>query len=1803
MKNKLPWMQTCLTRMFFKCRKGALAALMLVLSGAAGLAQATLPVSRTAWATEPTGWANSGCSQRTTSFACSGNDATTFDTGGDFRTVNFSGTPNQLVFGLKKSSMSGESKLVVEESANGTTYSTIGTYGTATGATAITDCGSITLSLASTTRFVRWTYTKATGNCDMDDVSISASVTGASKMIAVLPNQTFTSGSAVTGTPSDQTAGSAFNVDVYAVNTDGITVDTTYTGNHNVTFTGPTTGTFSPSTATAATFTSGKATISVTLNKAAATTLTASDGSLTGGASSSVNVNAASVSKLQILLPGETAAAGTATGKTGTPTAQIAGTAISTIIVNAVDANWNKVTTSTPNVTITSSDANATVADDNGGTAGNVTLVLGTATLSSFTFKTAGSATITATDASATLTANTSASVTVGVGAVTKLQILLPGETAAPGTATGKTGAPTAQTAGTAITTIIVNAVDANWNKVTASTPNVTITSSDANATIANDNGATAGNITLVAGTRTLSSFTFKTAGAPTITATDAAATLTANTSASVTVSAGVVAKLQLLLPGETAAPGTSTGKTGTPTGQTAGTAISTIVVNAVDANWNVVASSTPNVTITSTDANAAIADDNGGTAGNVSLTSGTTTLSSFTFKTAGSRTITATDAASALTANTSPSVTVTAGSFTKLQLLVPGETAAPGTTTGKTGAPTTQNILGAFNVTVNAVDANWNKVTSAPTDAIALSSSDGAFTSPGGTLASGAATISATFGTTGGQTITATDSTDGSKSSDTSPSITVQAVLMKVTLPGETFTGGSGNTGTPDAQTAGTAFNITLTAVDNANVVDTSYTGSKTITFTGPGGSPTYPANVTFASGQGTASITLTKAETITITAMDGTRSGIASSSLSVSAGSVSKLQILLPGETAAPGTTTGKTGSPSGQTAGAAISIGIIVNAVDANWNKITASTPDVVITSSDANAVIADDNGGTAGNVTLVAGTATLSSFTFKTAATQTITATDAATTYTANTSANVTVSAGTVTKLQVLMPGESAAPGTATGKTGSPTTQTRAASLTITVRSVDANWNVVSSTHIVAITSSDSTASLPGNAALASGTKTFSVTFNTANTTTGWTVTATDTDVSPFSPNTGSATLVNPNPYFKSRATGNWSDFNTWSIATDGINFINATTGQTPTGANSDSIQITGGFNVTVSAPVSIDQTTVDAGSTITVSSSQTLTVLDGTGTDLDVSGTVVSAGTITPTGTIVFESGGKYQHNTSASGVVPASTWNTGSTCEIIGSPSGNPGGLGQSFYNFTWNASGQSANINLVGALATINGDFTVQNTAPTFELRLVGGATLNMTIGGNLIISGGKLVGSASSSSIWNCTIAGNLNVASGTLDLGSASGSTTLNVSGNVSVASGGTLTKTTTSRTGAINFSKSGIQTYANAGTLGGSIAWTVNSGSTLDVGSSIISGTSSTFTLSSGAGIKIANTTGLAGSITVTGTKIFSSGADYTYNGSASQTIGVVTYSTANTVNNLTIANNAGAVSLGANLTVSGTLAVSANARLDFNSFTISTPSASLGGTLTMEVNKTGPNAFTGSKLTQSSGTLTYGGALTVTASGTALASGDSLPLFAAGAFDSSGWFSLVSLPSLSSGLSWDTNKLATQGILDVYSFTTNAIQTMVARKDTATTLLKSKLTSKTSGARGTVSVLSVSSANGATVGISGNDITYLPPSGITGIDSFNAVLSDGHGSITATVVVTVNAVNAGPSLDGVDVGGHYKITTSGMPNQIYNVQAITDGNGVWQTISTATAADNGVVIWTDQDLISAHTSRVYRLAQP
>src|SRR5205085_407506 len=115
------------------------------------------------------------------------------------------------------------------------------------------------------------------------------------------------------------------------------------------------------------------------------------------------------------------------------------------------------------------------------------------------------------------------------------------------------------------------------------------------------------------------------------------------------------------------------------------------------DALWNVV-STNDTVAISSTDANAALPP-------NSTLVGGTKTFS-VNLKTAGSATITASDVTHAgIPSSTSPSITVNPGAFAQLQVLVPGETAVPGSSSGKTGAALAQAANVAFNITVNAVD------------------------------------------------------------------------------------------------------------------------------------------------------------------------------------------------------------------------------------------------------------------------------------------------------------------------------------------------------------------------------------------------------------------------------------------------------------------------------------------------------------------------------------------------------------------------------------------------------------------------------------------------------------------------------------------------------------------------------------------------------------------------------------------------------------------------------------------------------------------------------------------------------------------------------------------------------------------------------------------------------------------------------------------------------------------------------------------------------------------------------------------
>jgi predicted nucleotidyltransferase len=291
------------------------------------------------------------------------------------------------------------------------------------------------------------------------------------------------------------------------------------------------------------------------------------------------------------------------------------------------------------------------------------------------------------------------------------------------------------------------------------------------------------------------------------------------------------------------------------PGSATAGTAFS-VTVTAQDQFNNAVTSHTGTIHFTSTDANAVLPGDYTFTGGDAGVHVFTSAL---TLKTAGSRTVTVTGSSKT---GTSGTITVNAGAFTKLQLLVPGEVADPGSATGKTAAsPTAQTAGTAFNVTVNAVDANWNLVSSV-TDTVAITSSDTNATLPSNTaLVAGTKTFSVTLKTAGSKTVTATDSSDGAKTANTSPSITVNAGALDhfaVSAPG--------------SATAGSAFSVTVTAQDQFNNTVTSYTG--TIHFTSSDGAAALPADYPFVGGDAgvhtfTSAVTLNTAgnQTVTVT------------------------------------------------------------------------------------------------------------------------------------------------------------------------------------------------------------------------------------------------------------------------------------------------------------------------------------------------------------------------------------------------------------------------------------------------------------------------------------------------------------------------------------------------------------------------------------------------------------------------------------------------------------------------------------------------------------------------------------------------------------------------------------------------------------------------------------------------------------------------------------------------------------------------------------------------------------------------
>ncbi len=693
------------------------------------------------------------------------------------------------------------------------------------------------------------------------------------------------------------------------------------------------------------------------------------------------------------------------------PSTTTAGSVITpAVTVSVEDANGNVVTTDSSTVAIAISTPGAF----SGTSTLSAVASSGVASFSNLIPTASGNYTLSATDGS--LTAATSNGFTVNAGALAKFVFA---------TITSP------QTAGTAFN-VTITAEDANGNTVTSF-------SADGNNVVLTSTGTLAGApITTPAFTNGVlnESVTITNTGSFTITATgNAGHGGGTGTSNEFTVNPGPAATLTVA---------------GYPSPVTAG-APNNFTVTAKDSNGNTATGYTGTVKFASSDAQAALPTSS-------TLTNGTGTFSA-TLKTAGTQSITATDTVTSTITGTQSGITVNAASASSVTPTA--GTAQSATINTAFAIPLQATVKDAFNNPVSGVTVTFMPPGSGPSGAFAgtntaTTNASGVATANTFTAngiagsymvtASAAGATSASFSLTNNQASTATSVSVSPSSITIGASTTVTATVTP-----QHTTGAPGGTVSVSDGLGGTGDTCTITLSGGTGQCNLTPSSSGSLTVTG-----TYNGDGNFTMSSGTAGLSVTGTPPLITSANSTSFTAGAAGTFPVSASG-------LPAPALSESTGTGQTGLPNG---------------------------------------VTFTDNGG--GTGTLAGTAAVAGTYTF------TISAQNVVGTVTRP--FTLTVTAGGFTQLQILVPGETAAPGTTTGYTGSPNIEYVNGQFPVTVNAVDANWNVVSSvTDTLHIASNDAQAILPAtDAALVAGTGTFNVTpetvsYNPAKTT----FTATDT----------------------------------------------------------------------------------------------------------------------------------------------------------------------------------------------------------------------------------------------------------------------------------------------------------------------------------------------------------------------------------------------------------------------------------------------------------------------------------------------------------------------------------------------------------------------------------------------------------------------------------------------------------------------------------------------------------------------
>jgi hypothetical protein len=580
-------------------------------------------------------------------------------------------------------------------------------------------------------------------------------------------------------------------------------------------------------------------------------------------------------------------------------------------------------------------------------------------------------------------------------GPYTKLQVLLPGETPAPGTGTGKSGAPQSQTVGVPFN-VTVRACDNSWNLVTTVTNSVNLTSTDGSASLP-------GAFSLASGTKTVQ-VTLNAAGSFTVSAKDNSdATIPQATSSSVAA---------MLLQGFVFS-------SITQKNQNAGSAVN-VTIRAVNPSGQQVGYNGPVSVqeVTSYGVGrvspASITMVNGSWSGGLtpyradetSINRGNVNFYAYL------------DADGSINGTSDP-FTVHPGSFKKLLMVVPGQDPAPGEVTGLTGSPASQSAGQSFAVDVYATDNYYNQIGSG--DVARITASD-ASSPVSGALSNGYRRYNFTLNTVGTRTLTVTDQTNGSITGMTSQGIAVIAnsaakfVVDPITSP----------------QTAGASASVTIRATDSSSNTVPGYNGNAII-IPNTGQGSMSPETITFTNGVWTGPMTFKGAGgavSFTVSDFSAPPHTGSSNNFVVNPGPVAKMFVYFPGMTPQGGTATGYTGTPTDQQAGTTFNM--TVRACDQYWNRVTGNNDTVDLTSTDAFANMP-------AQITLVNGELVVPVKMYRSGY-QRVSAHDASNSGVLDyTSTQVLVNGGPYARIVVLCPGESIAPGTANGRTGTATDQ--------------------------------------------------------------------------------------------------------------------------------------------------------------------------------------------------------------------------------------------------------------------------------------------------------------------------------------------------------------------------------------------------------------------------------------------------------------------------------------------------------------------------------------------------------------------------------------------------------------------------------------------------------------------------------------------------------------------------------------------------------------------------------------------